>query len=607
MFCHRTARFLSSRSRVLLLTKRTVGPSLAQAQVRLKSTAPMKMELPGTDMYSRQLGEAQQDSGPTVVTPYSKTDKAMGLQNALMHVIELVSGWCVAARYVGVAPEELDSVNAWTLRATAATLPTIHLSNEKVANLIREGIFVEKELAIQIAACSCPLKAGAGPTESTIDLSDMSTKELEAFGTALGVVRRHRAKEHPNALYLDQLVMDGLKGVCEFVLRCHQLQHIRDPVMALIHEVFHKLEEEPEANCLHNLLMQIGQLSAQVLAMLDEAHVTKFGVPEPTSVRITPVEGKCILVSGHDMQDLLDILKQTEGKDINVYTHGGLLAAHAYPVFKGFPHLVGNYDSPLQSRHNDFIDFPGSIIMTSTRIKQPRKALNNRIYTMDEAGIEGIEHIASDSNFSSVITQAASMKGFPSPTEQPKFLKVGYHHQVVTRTLANDIAESLKSGKLSSIFWIGGSGESQWDRAYFAALAEATPDDSLILTMGLAKNSLIESPKLLEAMIMDKFPRMIDLGQSHDVYSGIVIIENLAKQLGCDVSELPLNIVFSHAEQKDTATLLALLSKGYKNIFLGPGRPDYVTFDALKVLSDRYNLKQTGDPKEDVKAMMQGK
>jgi len=584
-----------------------VVPGLSHAAVRLKSTAPMKKENPDSGMYYRQQGEAREDSGSTMVTPYSKTDKATGLQHTLMHVIEVVSGWCVTARSVGVLQEELDLANAWTLRATAGTLATVHLSNEKVADLIKEGVALENELSIQVAACSCPVKAGAGRTESTIDLNEMSTKELEAFGKALGMLRRDRARAHPNALCLDQLVMDGLKGVCEFAMRCHQLGHVRDPVMASIHEVFHKLEDEPETNCLYNLVMRVGQLSVQVLASLDEALVSKFGVPEPCGVRTTPVEGKCILVSGHDMQDLFDVLKQTEDQGINVYTHGGLLAAHAYPVFKKFPHLVGNYDNALQHRHNDFIEFPGSIIMTSTRIREPKKALKNRIYTMDEAGIAGIEHVGSDSNFASVIDRAASMKGFPSTTEPAKFLTIGYHHQVVTRTLANDIAEAFKSDKLSSIFWIGGSGESQWDRAYFAKLAELTPDDSLIWTVGLAKNGLIHSPELSDSSNLEKVPRVLDMGQSHDVYSGIVIAEHLASQLNCDVDELPLNIVFSHAEQKDTATLLALLSAGFKNIRLGPSRPDYVTSEALKVLSDRYNLKQTNDPKADVKAMTHDK
>jgi hydroxylamine reductase len=266
---------------------------------------------------------------------------------------------------------------------------------------------------------------------------------------------------------------------------------------------------------------------------------------------------------------------------------------------------VGNYGTAWQSQKFEFAGFPGPIIVTTNCIIEPRRNYKNRIYTMNEVGVDGVQHLA-DRDFSPVIAQALEEKGFPRTIEPATYHTTGFNHRAVL-PLADKVLEAAKTGQLSRIFLIGGCDGSQWERSYFTELAEATPDDSLILTLGCAKNRVIHSQKLLGATLANGLPRVLDMGQCNDSYSAVVVATELAKALDCSINELPLSLAISHLEQKAAAVLLTLLSLGVKNIRLGPTLPTYITPNVLALLQKEYNLMGTDNVKDDLSAMMEGK
>jgi hydroxylamine reductase len=367
-----------------------------------------------------------------------------------------------------------------------------------------------------------------------------------------------------------------------------------EEVMASIHQVLSKLSsDEPDMDGLLANVLKVGEISTKVLAMLDGAHASTFGDPEVTQVCTTAVKGKAILVSGHDMKDLHTLLEQTEGTGINVFTHGEMMPAHSYPELKKFKHLAGNYGTAWQNQKFEFAAFPGPIVMTTNCIIEPRRVYKDRIYSMNEVGFDGVKHIGHDRDFSVVIEQAKKAKGFSRTIEPAQYMTIGFNHRVVV-PLADKVIEAAKSGDLSRIFLIGGCDGSQWERSYFTELAEETPSDSLILTLGCAKNRLIHSEKLQGATLANGLPRVLDMGQCNDSYSAVVVATELAKALNCSINDLPLSLALSHLEQKAAAVLLCLLHLGVRNIRLGPSLPAYITPNVLKVLVQNYNLMPTG-------------
>ena len=436
----------------------------------------------------------------------------------------------------------------------------------RIANIIQDGLKIKSELEALVAA-----KGGTAPPADLAELPlspDIPLDELEEFGKSVGVLARKDKMGHDDAYALNELATAGLKGVSAYAAHAHQMGHVdEENIMAPVHEIWTKLaSNEADFDGLLAACLRVGEINATTLAQLDTAHAESFGVPEPTDVRTTAVEGKAILVSGHDMKDLHELLVQTEGTGVNVYTHGEMLPAHSYPELKKFKHLVGNYGTAWQAQKFEFATFPGPIIVTTNCILEPRRAYKSRIFTMNEVGVDGVKHLL-HRDYSEAIEMAKDMKGFPKTVEPASFHTLGFNHRAVL-PLAEKIIDAAKSGDLSRIFLIGGCDGTEWDRNYFTDLAEETPDDSIILTLGCAKNRFIKSPKLQGATIANGLPRCLDMGQCNDAYSAVVVATELAKALDCGVNDLPLSLALSHLEQKAAAVLLTLLSMGVKNIRL---------------------------------------
>lgn len=548
-----------------------------------------------------------------------KTALTAACQDVLVHVIKQVSIACVEARAKGITvPQE---VNVWTMAAAFSTLTNVNFSEARIVEYITEGHGYLK----QMEASGVKVEPNGAFQNAT------SISEVEAVGPEVSVTKRSEDFGHEDAFSLNEIATYGMKGLSAYAMHVHQLRvainkenpsaakTLPDDIFEFIHETWAKLaSSEPDVEGLLGAALKVGENNGKVMAALDEAHAELLGTPEPTEVRTTPVEGKCILISGHDMVDLYHLLKQTEGTGIQVYTHGEMLPAHAYPNLKKFSHLAGNYGTAWQNQNFEFASFPGPIIVTTNCIVKPRKAYQDRIYTMNEVGYDGVQHIGADRDYSAVIAKAQSCKGFKKTVEPSLSVMTGFNHRAVL-PLAGQIIEAAQNGSLSRIFLIGGCDGSQWSRSYFTDLAEEVPDDSLILTLGCAKNRMIHSSKFQSSSAQPQhsnsftlpngtvIPRVLDMGQCNDSYSAVVVATELAKALDCSVNDLPLSLALSHLEQKAAAVLLTLLSLGVKNIRLGPSLPAYVSPGVLKILVDTYGLKPIGDSaEEDLENMMKG-
>ena len=548
----------------------------SSAQYRFFSAPPAAAAVATeTAMFCRQCEQTSEHVACTTLGVCGKTPETAAVQDALMEVIKSVSAWCVAARAAAASAEEMKPYNLWTLSAAFSTLTNVNFSEDRIIDYIHQGVHMKNELEKLVAS-----KGGAAPSEPVagLELSFLksTTSEdhdnLEQFGRSVSIPSRAAAMANPTSFSLNEVATYGLKGACAYAAHCAQLGFLDEDIMQSIHEIWTKLaSNEADVPGLLANTLRVGAVNAQVLALLDQSHASNFGEPVPTPVRLTAVQGKAILVSGHDMADLHALLQQTEGTGINVYTHGEMLPAHSYPELKKFPHLAGNFGTAWQAQKIEFASFPGPIVVTTNCILEPRRAYRNRLYTMNEVGVDGVQHIK-DRDYSQVIDAAQHEKGFPRTIDPARYHTVGFNHRVVV-PMVEQIIDAVKSGALSRIFLIGGCDGSQWDRSYFTELAEATPADSLILTMGCAKNRLIHSPKLHGQTLSNGLPRVLDMGQCNDSYSAVVVALELAKALNCSVNDLPLSLAVSHLEQKAAAVLLTLLNLGVKNIRLGPSLP----------------------------------
>jgi hydroxylamine reductase len=345
------------------------------------------------------------------------------------------------------------------------------------------------------------------------------------------------------------------------------------------------------------MAIKTGELNLKAMELLDSANTTAYGNPVPTKVRITPIKGKAIAVSGHDLKDLEELLKQTQGKGINIYTHGEMLPAHGYPKLKQYKHLVGNYGNAWQNQQKEFPEFPGAILMTTNCIQRPSESYKARIFTTGLVAFPGVKHVT-NKDFSSVIKAAQDAKGFTEDAPE-KYTTVGFGHNTVIG-IANKIVDAVKAGKIKHFFLVGGCDGAKPGRNYYTEFAQAVPKDSIILTLACGKYRFNK----LDFGDIDGIPRLLDIGQCNDAYSAIQIALALSKAFGKEINDLPLSLILSWYEQKAVAILLTLLFLGIKNIRIGPSLPAFVSPSVLKVLVDKFNLKLITTPEQDLKAIL---
>ena len=312
---------------------------------------------------------------------------------------------------------------------------------------------------------------------------------------------------------------------------------------------------------------------------------------------MTPVKGKAILVSGHDLKDLHAILEATKDKGINVYTHGEVLPAHSYPKLKAYPHLVGNYGGAWQEQQREFAEFPGPIVMTSNCLIEPQPRYRGRIFTSGPVGWAGVRHIESD-NFGQVVQAALALPGFAEDAPE-ETITVGFGRDAVL-SVADKVVDAVKTGAIRHFFLVGGCDGAASGRNYYTDFAEHAPQDTVVLTLGCGKYRFNRH----DFGTIDGLPRLLDIGQCNDAYSAIVVASKLAEAFGVGVNELPLSLIVSSFEQKAAAVLLTLLALGVRNVRLGPTLPAFLTPALVSVLVEKFGVRPIGDAKADIEASL---
>lgn len=405
----------------------------------------------------------------------------------------------------------------------------------------------------------------------------------------------------PDIVGLRNLNLYGLKGACAYAHHANVLGYRSDEVDAGIEAALDFLADPPtEVEPLLDHALTIGSLNLKVMELLDQANTGSFGQPVPTEVRTTPVAGKAILVSGHDLGDLKQLLEATAGQGVNIYTHGEMLPAHGYPELSRHSHFVGQHGGAWQDQHADFASFPGPVVMTSNCLIEPQPSYKQRVFTTGPAGWPGVRHLTL-SNLAPLLKAAKALPGF-AKDEPPKTITVGFARDAVLG-VADKVIEAVKAGDIRRFLVIGGCDGAAPGRNYYTDVADHAPHDTVMLTMGCAKYRFNRH----EYGTIGGIPRLLDLGQCNDSYSAIQIALALAGAFECDVNDLPLSLFVSWFEQKAAAVLLTLLALGIRNIRLGPSLPAFLTPAAANVLVERFALKPIGDPLGDLAAAMAGR
>ncbi|GAW91347.1 hydroxylamine reductase [Calderihabitans maritimus] len=397
---------------------------------------------------------------------------------------------------------------------------------------------------------------------------------------------------------LQDTLLIGLKGIAAYAYHARELGARDDQVEAFMHEALFSTLTNVNFNLDRHieLLLKCGEMNLRIMELLDKAHVERFGSPVPTAVSTGTKSGPGILVTGHDLLDLYELLKQTEGTGVNVYTHGEMLPAHAYPELKKFSHLVGNYGTAWQNQKKEFEQFPGAILATTNCVLIPKESYQDRIFTCSVTGLPGVTHIK-NRDFTPVIEKAKSLP--PLPETEGRTITTGFHHTAILG-LADKIIEAVKAGKIRHFFLVGGCDGARPGRSYYTEFVQKVPKDCVVLTLACGKYRFNH----LDLGDINGIPRLIDIGQCNNAYSAVQVALALAKAFNCGVNELPLSLVLSWFEQKAVAILLTLLHLGIKNIRIGPTAPAFITPNVLKVLQEQYGLKLVTTPEQDLKEIL---
>ena len=547
------------------------------------------------NMFCYQCEQTAGGSGCEKYGVCGKDPVTAQLQDLLVYAVKGIGQYAVRARALGAKTPEADR---FVIEALFTTVTNVNFDADSIERMLRKATEVRGGVRlIYKSLCDRAGKTLETPTGPAEWVPAADRDGLKEQASAIGVAAS-RAVLGEDIAGLKELLTYGLKGMAAYVDHASILGNENDDVYAFFHEALDYLSDPaPTVEKLFALSMKCGEVNLSVMEMLDEANTGAFGQPVPTPVRITPVKGKAILVSGHDLKDLADLLKQTDGKGINVYTHCEMLPSHGYPELKKYPHLIGNYGGAWYEQAEEFEAFPGAILMTTNCIQKPRKSYEDRIFTSGLVEWPGIAHIG-DGNFTSVIAAALAAPGF-AEDEPEKTILTGFGHNAVLG-VADKVIEAVKGGLLRHFFLIGGCDGAKPGRNYYTEFAETVPRDCAILTLACGKFRFNK----LDFGDIGGIPRLLDCGQCNDAYSAVKIAMALAQAFNCGVNDLPLSLIISWYEQKACAILLTLLHLGIRDIRLGPSLPVFVTPSVLGVLVEKFGIKPITTAADDLKTIL---
>ncbi|HWQ74961.1 MAG TPA: hydroxylamine reductase, partial [Syntrophomonas sp.] len=519
-----------------------------------------------------------------------KKPEVAALQDALLYALQGLSHYAHQGRQHGIINQQADR---FSLEALFSTLTNVNFDPERFFSLVSECVSWREKLREQLRS------AGIQPDDSkpaarfnpAVDLPEL-IKQGEALGFLVDL------NGDADIASLQELVIYGLKGIAAYAYHAVVLGQEDDKVYAFVHMAMDRIGDPAlDLNGWLALVLQCGEINLRAMELLDAGNTSTFGHPQPTEVPLGHKAGKCILVSGHDLKDLQDLLEATQGQGIYIYTHGEMLPAHGYPELKKYPHLYGNYGGAWQNQKKEFSNFPGAILMTTNCIQEPQDIYRDNIFTTGPVGWPGVKYV-NNGDFAEVIARAQTLPGFDSNEDQGSVM-VGFARNAVM-SVADQIIAAVKSGDLKHIFLVGGCDGAKPGRNYFTELVEQTPANTAVLTLGCGKYRFYD--KQLGAI--GGIPRLLDVGQCNDAYSAVQIAVALSQAFDCGVNDLPLSLVLSWYEQKAVAVLLTLLYLGIKDIRLGPSLPAFVSPNVLDVLVKNFGLKPITSPEQDLVAML---
>lgn len=547
----------------------------------------------GYEMFCYQCEQTANGKGCTKLGVCGKTPEIANLQDLLIFQLKGIS--CYGKILVEAGQHMDKAVVSFIENVLFTTLTNVNFDADIHVALLRESQEIKEKLRSSVGGIE-------NPTEhASYNLPETKSEMLK--DAPLAGIMYDKALD-PDIRSLRQTILYGLKGISAYGHQARELGYYSDQVddfyiLALEATTDDKLTVEE----LIRMTMRTGEMAIEVMKKLDEANTTIYGNPSPHKVDVNMKKGPFIIVSGHDLKDLEMLLEQSKGKGVNIYTHGEMLPCHGYEGLKKYPHLVGNFGGAWQDQQKQFDDLPGCILMTTNCLMRPRDSYKDRIYSTNVVGWEGVKHIEKnekgEKDFSEIIQHAIELGGYPEDQQSHEIL-VGFGHHA-TLSYAEKIVEAVKSGQLRHFFLIGGCDGARPGRNYYTEFAKMVPKDCIILTLACGKYRFNK----LEFGEVAGLPRLLDVGQCNDVYSAIRIATALADAFNTDVNGLPLSLIVSWYEQKAVADLLALLSLGIKNIYLGPTLPAFLSPNVLQYLVDTFNLRMISNAEDDIKTCLQ--
>jgi hydroxylamine reductase len=541
-------------------------------------------------MFCFQCEQTAKGEGCTKIGVCGKQPEVAALQDLLIYTVKGLSQVALEGRNVGIRDTTIDH---FTCKAIFSTLTNVDFDPDRFVDLIHQTVKFRDVLKAKVAAAGGKTDFPDGPA----DVTPEATRDgLVAQGEKVGV--KSDPDINPDILSLQQLLIYGIKGVAAYADHAKILGKTDERIFDFIHEAMAAtLNKDLSADDYVGLVFKCGEINLLTMEILDAANTEAYGHPVPTSVPLGTKKGRAILVSGHDLKDLEDILKQTQGKGIYVYTHGEMLPCHGYPELKKYDHFYGHYGTAWQNQAKEFDAFPGAILMTTNCIQKPRDSYKDHIFTTGLVGWHGISHIA-DKNFSPVIEKALELPGFTEDT-QGKSVMVGFARNAVMG-VAGTVIEAVKNKAIRHFFLVAGCDGAKPGRNYYTEFVEKVPEDCVVLTLACGKFRFFDK----DLGDIGGIPRLLDVGQCNDAYSAVQIASALANAFECGVNDLPLSMILSWYEQKACAILLSLLYLGIKDIRLGPSLPAFVSPNILNVLVEKFNIMPIKTPDEDLKAIL---
>jgi hydroxylamine reductase len=541
-------------------------------------------------MFCYQCEQTAKGQGCTKIGVCGKQPEVATLQDLLIYALKGLSLCAVEGRKVDINDHE---VNVFTAEAAFSTLTNVDFDPERFLPLISRCVELRETLKEKVNGAGGNIDFPEGPATFS---PEGSLEGLVKQGETVGL--KSDPTIDPDILSLQHALLFGIKGICAYADHAQILGQEDDNVYAFVHEgLAATLNKDLTIDDWVGLVLKCGEINLRTIELLDAANTGTYGHPVPTKVPLGAKVGKAILVSGHDLKDLEAILKQSEGKGINVYTHGEMLPTHGYPELKKYSHFYGHFGTAWQNQIREFGKFPGAIVMTTNCIQKPQGSYKDNIFTTGLVGWPGVPHIA-NKDFSPVINKALGMPGFSENTNG-RSVMCGFGRNAVMG-VADKVIEAVKSGAIRHFFLVAGCDGAKPGRNYYTQFVEMVPKDCVVLTLACGKFRFFDK----DLGDIGGIPRLLDIGQCNDAYSAIQIAVALANAFNCEVNDLPLSMILSWYEQKAVAILLTLLHLGIKDIRLGPSLPAFITPNVLDVLVKNFNIMPISTPEEDLQAIL---